>query len=270
MSDALPPLKSFLLTVEGAVAWLRLNRPAQANSLDAAFWTELPEALRWIAQQPGLRVVVLAAEGKHFCAGIDLGMLRALLATADGSAAGRAQLVTRITELQASISAIEECPLPVIAAVQGACVGGGVDLIAACDLRYCSADARFCIKEVDFGIVADAGTTQRLRHVIGLQALSELSLTAETFGAERARALGLVGEVLPELAQLHQRVAEIAQKIAAKPPIATQGVKQSLLFARDHSVAAGLRQVAEWNAAHGFAAETQAALQQLEAKRARS
>lgn len=269
MTDASPPLHTFRLSVEGPIAWLRLNRPAQANSLDAAFWTELPQALQWIARQSELRVVVLASEGKHFCAGIDLGMLKALLAVVDGGTEGRAQLAARIAELQGSITAIEDCPLPVIAAVQGACIGGGVDLIAACDLRYCSADARFCIKEVEFGIVADVGTTQRLRHVIGLPALCELSLTAETFGAERARALGLVGEVLPDVAALHLKAAEIAQKIAEKPPIATQGVKQSLLFARDHSVAEGLSQVAEWNAVHGFAAETRAALERIEAKGAR-
>jgi enoyl-CoA hydratase len=257
----LPETRSLKLRLEGAVAWLSIDRPAQANALDAGFWSELPQLAQWIDGQPGIRAVVLHGAGRHFCAGIDLAMLDHLMALAgEGEPAQREQLRVEILRLQDAISALEILRVPVIAAIAGACVGGGVDLSAACDIRLAAADARFCIKEVDFGIVADVGTTQRLRHVIGLPALMQLSLTAETFDAARALQLGLVSAVHPDREALMAAAAQLAAVIAAKPPIAARGVKQSVLYAREHSVADGLEQAAAWNASMGFAAETRAAL----------
>jgi enoyl-CoA hydratase len=265
-----PELQSFKLTVDGPVALLTLNRPGRANALDAGAWVELPLALRWISGRPEVRVLVLTGEGRNFCAGIEIAMMEQLVDLVSGeqdSPSGRDRLRREITRLQEAITELERLPIPVLAAIQGACFGGGVDLIGACDLRYASADARFCIKELDFGIVADVGTTQRLRHIIGLPALSELSLTAETIDAARALELGLVGRVFATSAELLEGVQRIARTIAAKPPIATQGVKHNLLYSRDHSVEEGLKEVAAWNAAMAFSRETREAISTFQAQR---
>lgn len=266
---AVPSWQFFQVRLEGPVAWIMLNQPQQANALSAAFWDELPMVVAWLNQQDDLRVAVLAGEGKHFCGGITIDMLDGLLAMLNTPAQiedGRERLRVEILRLQDSITALERLRVPVIAAVHGACIGGGVDLIATCDLRYASADAKFCIKEVDFGIVADVGTTQRLRHVIGYAALTELSLTAETFGAVKAEKLGLIGEVQSDRDALYAHVAQLAQTIASKPPRGVRGVKQTLLYARDHTVAEGLVQAAEWNAAVGVSASMDALLAPLRAR----
>lgn len=215
-----PDWQFFQVRFDGPVAWIMLAQPKQANALAASFWDELPQVVAWLNQQDALRVAVLAAEGKHFCGGITLDMLEGILAMmndAEQLEDGRERVRDEIFRLQASISSLEVLRVPVIAAVHGACIGGGVDLIAACDMRYAAADAKFCIKEVDVGIVADVGTTQRLRHVIGLAALTELSFTAETFDAAKAERLGLVGAVLPDREALHAHVGALANTIAAKP-----------------------------------------------------
>jgi enoyl-CoA hydratase len=264
-----PKWQFFQLRFEGPIAWIMMAQPQQANALSAAFWDELPEVVAWLNQQDDLRVAILAGEGKHFCAGITLDMLEGLIAMMKAPAQiedGRERVRAEILRLQASMTALEALRVPVIAAVHGACIGGGVDLIGACDLRFAAADARFCIKEVDFGIVADVGTTQRLRHIIGLAALTELSFTAETFDAAKAERLGLVGPVLPDRDALYAHVTELAQVIASKPPRGVRGVKQSLLFARDHSVAEGLVQAAEWNAAVGIGANMDELLAPLRAR----
>lgn len=264
-----PDWQFFQVRFDGPVAWIMLAQPKQANALAASFWDELPQVVAWLNQQDALRVAVLAAEGKHFCGGITLDMLEGILAMmndAEQLEDGRERVRDEIFRLQASISSLEVLRVPVIAAVHGACIGGGVDLIAACDMRYAAADAKFCIKEVDVGIVADVGTTQRLRHVIGLAALTELSFTAETFDAAKAERLGLVGAVLPDREALHAHVGALANTIAAKPARAVRGVKQSLLYARDHSVAEGLVQAAEWNATVGFSPNMDAVLAPLRAR----
>lgn len=264
-----PNWQFFQVRMEGPIAWIMMAQPQQANALSAAFWDELPHVVAWLNQQDALRVAVLAAEGKHFCGGITLDMLEGILTllnAAEQLEEGRERVRDEIFRLQASISSLELLRVPVIAAVHGACIGGGVDLIAACDMRYASADARFCIKEVDVGIVADVGTTQRLRHVIGLAALTELSFTAETFDAAKAERLGLVGPVQADRDALHAHVGELAKTIASKPARAVRGVKQSLLYARDHTVAQGLVQAAEWNATIGFAPNMDEVLAPLRAR----
>jgi len=139
--------------------------------------------------------------------------------------------------------------VPVIAAVHGACIGGGIDMIGACDLRYCTADAKFSIKEVDLAVTADVGTLQRLRHIIGLPRLTELAYTGETFDGRKAQEIGLVGQAYAGRDELMAGVEQLARRIAAKSPLTVRGIKYNLLYSRDHSVREGLEMVANWNAA---------------------
>ena len=256
----------------GEVDWIFLNRPAQANALDLAFWDELPRLLETLDRDPAVRVVVIAGEGKHFCAGADLSLLENLhrLGREQRCAAeARDALRRELLRLQDSLSAIERLRVPVIAAVHGGCIGAGVDLIAACDLRYAAADARFSIKEIDYGIVADVGTLQRLRHVIGLPMLTELTLTARTFDAAEALQLGLVGASYADRDHLYAEVQALAQQIAAKPPLTVRGVKHHLLYSRDHSVADALQHVATWNASALLSDDGAAALERARSQRRR-
>lgn len=161
----------------------------------------------------------------------------------------RLQRHRHIRGLQDSFTAFERCRKPVMCAVQGACFGGGVDMAVACDIRYCSADARFCVKEVDLAITADIGTLQRLPTLVGHGVATEMALTARVVGAEEARAIGLVTEVAPNAAALEALAGERARALAAKSPLAAQGTKQAMLHARDHSVREGLEFVAMMNSA---------------------
>ena len=252
MMAEIPQFETVGVSVDGAIAQLRFNRPEQANAFDRRMWAELPQALAWVGTQRSLRAVVLYGEGRHFTGGIDLGVVRWLQSlTADPQRAtrGREEVLAFIEQAQQAFTAIEQCPVPVIAAVHGACVGAGVDLIAACDLRLCATDARFCVKEIDLAVVPDVGTLQRLSHVIGYSATAELTYSAETFGADRALSLRLVSRVLDNKDALLEAALKLAQDIAGKPPTAVRGIKRNLLWSRDHNVQDGLAYVAAWNAA---------------------
>lgn len=258
------------IELDGPVARLLLNRPDKANAMSEAMWQELPKAAAWINTQRQIRVVILAGAGKHFTAGIDLQVLAGLSKRVTGPgcpARAREYLREWILAAQASITAIENIRVPVIAAVQGACVGAGVDLIAACDLRYATVDAKFCIKEVDLAVVADVGTVQRLRHVVGYAKVAELTYTGETFDGAKAEAIGLVSAAHADGEALMQAVDGVARSLAAKSPLTVRGVKQSLLYARDHSVAEGLEYVAGWNAAMLISADLNEAVSAYLGKR---
>ena len=238
------------VSVDNSVGWLRLNRPERANALDMQMWKELPLAVKWMHDQPGVRAVVLRGEGKHFCSGIDISVVSELekIVTVPGCA-GRARenVITFIELAQAAFTSLEELRVPVIAAIHGACIGGGIDLAAACDIRLAADVSTFCIKEIDLAIVPDAGTVQRLRHVIGYSSLVELTYTAESFGADRARELGLVSRVLGSPEELFSAAATMASAIAAKSPLTVRGIKRNLLWSREHNVRDGLGYVAAWN-----------------------
>lgn len=252
MNTQPPAFETVRLVADGAIARLSFNRPDNANAFDRRMWDELPRALEWIGTQRSLRVVVLSGEGKHFTGGIDLSVvawLQELTADPRRATRGREDVLAFIERAQHAFNALERCPVPVIAAIHGACVGAGVDLIAACDLRLCSADARFCVKEVDLAVVPDVGTLQRLSHVIGYSATAELTYSADTFDAQRALALRLVSRVLESKDALLEAANRLAQDIAGKPPTAVRGIKRNLLWSRDHSVQDGLAFVATWNAA---------------------
>jgi enoyl-CoA hydratase len=234
-----------------AVALVTLNRPDKANAMEEAMWHELRDAMREADESDGVRVVVLRGAGRHFTAGIDLAMLEGLAARirhADG-ARSREKLRRLILDLQDTLTAIERCRKPVIAAVHGACYGGGMDLVTACDLRYCSADARFSVKEIDVGMTADVGTLQRLPRLVGEGMARELAYTGRVVDGAEARAIGLVNRVFDTPEALLVGTLEVAATIAAKSPLAIRGCKEMITYARDHSVADGLNYVATWNAA---------------------
>ena len=187
--------QAFVVELIGNVAHVQINRPEKINAMNAAFWTEIIDIFQWVEDTDAVRAVVLSGAGKHFSSGIDLMML-ASVANAFGKDVGRnARLLRRkILELQASFNAVDNCREPVLAAIQGYCIGGAIDLISACDMRYAAEDAQFSIKEIDIGMAADVGTLQRLPRIIGDGMLRELAYTGRAFGAEEARSIGLVSE----------------------------------------------------------------------------
>jgi enoyl-CoA hydratase len=232
------------------VAEVILDNPSKANAMGLSFWSDFPKALDWVNKQADVRVVILKGEGAHFSAGADMELLEHLYSFAEGGdVAGRCELLREeLLKLQQVFNRLEDMRVPVIAAIHGACIGAGLDMVSACDLRIASDDARFCIKEVDFGIVADVGSGQRLRHIIGFSRLSELMYTGETFDAEDAKKMGLVSNIYSDKAALYSEADRMAVIIASKSALTIRGVKRNLLFSRDNSVRDGLEYVATWNA----------------------
>lgn len=260
-SSAGPGIATFssdVLTLEADdhLATLWLDRPDKRNAMGPAFWSDLPRAMEAIASDPALRVVVVAAKGPHFSVGLDLVAMSELLGGRPGggngapvSMAARAGAArAEIRRLQASVSAVADCPLPTIAAIHGYCIGGGVDLAAACDIRLASADAVFSVRETKVAIVADLGSLQRLPHIIGKGQLSELAYTGKDIDAARAQAIGLVNDTSPDAEQLLADARAMAAEIAANSPLAVQGTKAVLTASEGRSVAEGLDFVAVWNA----------------------
>ncbi|RZJ11205.1 MAG: crotonase/enoyl-CoA hydratase family protein [Rubrivivax sp.] len=245
-------LETVTISVQDHIATVRLNRPDKANAMNATMWQDIRRAFDWVDGQPEARVVVLEGEGKHFTAGIDLSMMMGLAQQIEDPCDGRMRESLRrvILDMQDTLTSLERCRKPVLAAIHGACVGGGIDLICAADMRYCSTDAHFSIKEIDIGMVADVGSLQRLPKLIGSQGLvRELAYTGRRVDANEARDIGLVNRVFDSREALQASVHEIAANIAAKSPLSIRGVKEQLNYARDHSVADGLNHVATWNAA---------------------
>jgi len=249
--------ESPVLTIEpdGEVATLWLDRPEARNAMGADLWRDLPRAMDVLAGDAALRAVVIAARGPHFCVGLDLKTMGGQLAggMSDGGAAAspaaRARAGrTEVLRLQDAITAVARCPKPVIAAVHGYCIGGGVDLIAACDIRLASADAVFSVREAKMAIVADLGSLQRLPAIIGAGHVAELALTGKDISAERAKEIGLVNDVAADTDGVHKAARSLAAEIAANSPIAVQGTKAVLAANEGRTVAEGLDYVATWNA----------------------
>lgn len=242
--------QTFRVELADNIAHVQINRPEKVNSMNAAFWSEIVEIFQWIDDNEEVRAVVLSGVGKHFSSGIDL-MLLASVASELGKDVGRnARMLRRkILQMQASFNAVDQCRKPVLAAIQGYCIGGAIDLISACDMRYASEDAQFSIKEVDMGMAADVGTLQRMPRIIGDGQLRELAYTGRMFDAAEARELGLVNRVYADHASLLDGVMGIAREIASKSPIAITGTKEMLSYMRDHRIDDGLEYVATWNAA---------------------
>ena len=243
--------ETFELSVQGPVALLRFNRAAKANALNQTMWQDLQSAMEWADETSSVRAVVLAGNGRHFCSGIDLSMLMGIQAAIADECEGRKREKLRrlILQLQDNVSSLERCRKPVVAAIHGACLGGGLDIALAADFRFAAADAVFGVREVDVGMVADVGTLQRLPGVVGQGMAREMALTGRDVGAEEALAIRLVNRVLPDADSVLAAALEAAQLIASKSPLAVRGSKEMLNYSRDHSVADGLNQVATWNAA---------------------
>lgn len=237
------------------IVHLNLNRPSQRNALDDHFFTEFPRLLSALDDNPSARVVILKGYGNHFCSGIDLSVLTSIAGSEredhvdDDQGRVREKLRRNIKHMQAALSAVEGCRKPVIAAIHGGCIGGGVDIITACDIRYCSEDAFFSVKEVDLAITADLGTLQRLPRLVGDGNARDLALTGRRIDAREAKHMGLVQNVYPTKSNMDENVGKIARDIAAKSPLSVMGTKAVLLNSRDLSVAKGLDYVATWNAA---------------------
>ena len=266
----LPQLATLTVAMTDGICDIRLNRAERANALNEAMWQELRAAFRWADAADAVRVVILSGAGRHFCAGIDLAMLAGIAETAAhaDAARGRENLRRLILDLQDCLTSIERCRKPVLAAVSGACVGGAVDLIACCDMRYAVADAQFSVREIDVGMTADVGSLQRLPRLVPEGIVRELAYTGRDFDGVEAQAMGLVNCVFESPEAMLAGVRGIAASIAAKSPLAIRGTKEMLSYGRDHSVADGLNYVATWNAAMLMSADLDEALAAMREKRA--
>ncbi|KAJ8547746.1 hypothetical protein K7X08_011332 [Anisodus acutangulus] len=242
-------LKIIQISPNSRVYYLYLNRSGQLNALSRDFFTEFPKAISSLDQNPNVAVIILAGSGKHFCSGIDLQTVSDGLEETNSPDCGRKveRLRRHIKFLQEAITAIECCRKPVIAAVHGACIGGAIDIITACDIRYCCSDAFFSVKEVDLAITADLGTLQRLPSIVGFGNAMELALTGRRFNGSEAKELGLVSTVFTSKQALEEGVKVVAEEIATKSPLAVIGTKAVLLKSRDLTVEQGLDYVATWN-----------------------
>ena len=243
-------LTCFDVSIENGIAHISMNRPDQLNSMIRVFWKELPDLINEIDKNSDARVIVLSGQGKHFSAGMDLATFvppKKSEVEVD-PARQREVFYHEVLELQDAFTALEECRMPTIASIHGACVGGAIDMVAACDMRYCSEDAFFKIAEVDIGIAADVGTLQRLPSLIPLASLRELAFTGRKFDSSEAKSLGLVNEVFESQETLADEVQKIALNIAKKSPLVTRVIKKQINYARDHSVRDSLEFHATWNA----------------------
>ena len=226
----------FLVDTVDGIAHVRINRAAKANCLDEVGWRELEQIFRRLDQMAEVRVVVISGDGKHFCAGADQQFLMSLaqIVRDDCDGRSREKLYHFIKAFQDQISSIEQCRKPVLAAINGACVGGGVDLVTACDMRYASADAYFAVAEIDLAIVADIGTLQRLPKLIGDGIARELTYTGRRMAADEAFQFQLVNHVYANKDALLAGVMDIARSIAAKSPLTVRGAKHMIKYTRDH------------------------------------
>ncbi|PAV61917.1 hypothetical protein WR25_19036 [Diploscapter pachys] len=236
----------------GDYVWrVSLNRPNKRNALNLQIWNEIGDVFVKLDEDKDCRVIILDGEGKSFCAGIDLN--GGILDKNDDEnldVAREARFIGRkIAHLQQCFTNIEKCCKPVIAVVHGACVGGGVDLIAACDIRHCSEDAFFSIKEVDVGLAADVGSLNRLPKLVGNHSwLREIAYTARNIKPQEALEFGLVNQIHKSKEDMAQSVATLAKEIASKSPVAIQGTKVVLNYSKDHSTDESLNFTVAWNA----------------------
>ncbi|PKO44359.1 MAG: enoyl-CoA hydratase [Betaproteobacteria bacterium HGW-Betaproteobacteria-3] len=243
MNPLTHPLTCFTLTVSDHIAHLVLNRPEAMNTLHPTFWRELDAVLAQLHRSGEARVLVMSSTGKHFSAGMALEVFGGAIAMDDQSPEGRAAIFDTLGNLQATFTRLETLRIPVVVAIQGGCIGGAVDMVTACCIRYATADAFFCIQEINIGMVADVGTLQRLPKLIPEAVVKEYAYTGRRMSAQKALAYGLVNEVLDTPEAALAAAMQCAREIAAKPPVAIWGTKQVIHYTRDHTVEDGLRQM---------------------------
>ena len=248
-------MHSFTLTEQNHIAHLVLSRPEAMNTMHPTFWRELDDVLTRIHREGTARVLVISSTGKHFSAGMALETFAGAIQMDDQSPEGRAAIFDLLTDMQSTFTKLERLRIPVIAAIQGGCIGGAVDMVTACCIRYATADAFFCIQEINIGMVADVGTLQRLPKLIPEAVVKELAYTGRRLGADKALGYGLVNAVFDSPEALLAGALQCAAEIAAKPPVAIWGTKQAIHYTRDHSVHDALEQMgwlqgAIWSNAH--------------------
>ena len=243
--------KCFKYNLKDHIAHVILSRGEELNTMIKDFWTELPNLIDEISNEGQARVILISAEGKHFTAGMDLrNFTDSDLAGNNEHQGLQNEAIYRLTkDLQYSFSSLEKSRIPVIVAIHGACVGGGVDMISACDIRYATKDAFFCIQETNLGLVADVGTLQRLPKLIPEGIVRELALTGRKFHADEALKYGLISSISDDQESMMEQAINTAKEIASKSPLAISGIKEVINYSRDHSVDESLNYVALWNAA---------------------
>jgi enoyl-CoA hydratase len=253
------PMLAFDVQRSGAVAEVTLLGPGKGNAMGPDFWAELPGLFARLDDDESVRAVVITGSGDNFCYGLDLTAYASfwggLLAEDGGLARPRTRLHDQVRGLQSALDAVAECRKPVVAAISGWCIGGGVSLIAACDARFASADARFSVREVRMAIVPDLGSLQRLPAIISDGHLRELVLSGKDVDAARAARIGLVNDVYETADDALAAAREFAAQVALNPPLVVQGIKQVLDAERSGRIAAGLKLAAAWNAAFLLSAD---------------
>ncbi|CCD61992.1 Delta(3,5)-Delta(2,4)-dienoyl-CoA isomerase, mitochondrial [Caenorhabditis elegans] len=251
-----PALKSSEISVKEERPYVynvKLNRPAKLNTFTMDMWREFKKAIDSLADDPKCRSIIISGEGKAFCAGIDIahGLSDILRIIQDDTIeVGRKGRLVRkfIGEIQDCYTALERCPKPIIASIHSHCLGAGIDLITACDIRVASQDAIFSIREVDVGLAADIGTLNRIQKVVGNDSWTrDVAFTARDFGADEALRFGLISRIYDDRQSLLENSIDMAARIAEKSPIAVQGTKETLNYAREHSTDDSLNFIKTWN-----------------------
>jgi enoyl-CoA hydratase len=251
----------------GRVAHAWLCNPSMRNAMGPALWSELPEVMAEISADEDLGTVALCAEGPAFTVGLDLKAMMGTITPSDSQIETRQRLLREIRRLQASISSVAACPLPVVTALHGYCLGGGVDLASACDVRVASKDLVLSVREIKLAMVADVGTLQRLPRLIGHGHVAELAYTGKDVGAERCRQIGLVNDVYDTPEQAIAAAQTLAAEMAQNSPLALRGVKKVLRYSAEHTIEEGLEYVAMHNAAFLYSDDLGEAVQAFMAKR---
>jgi enoyl-CoA hydratase len=260
-------MQCFSLTQTQHIAHLVLSRPEALNTMHPLFWRELDQVLTQIHREGTARVLVLSSTGKHFSAGMALDTFSSAIAMDDLSPEGRAAIFDALTDMQATFTKLETLRIPVIAAIQGGCIGGAVDMVTACCMRYATIDAFFCIQEINIGMVADVGSLQRLPKLIPEAIVKEYAYTGRRLPAAKALAYGLVNQVFESPEAMLAAAMQTAAEIASKPPVAIWGTKQAIHYTRDHSTEDALKQMGWLQAGIWSNAHVREAVSALQQKR---
>lgn len=261
-------LKTLSVSIDHSIAHIELSRPNELNSMIAAFWQELPRVVRDIDEHSAARVIVISSQGKHFSAGMDLSVFTDMAANFKGEPARSAERMRRLVlKLQDSFNALEEVRVPVLVAMQGGVIGGAVDMICACDSRYCTEDAFFTIKETQIGMTADVGTLQRLPRLMPQGLVKEMAYTGRNMPSAEALSCGFVNQVFPDQQSMLDHVMKIARQIADNSPMAVTGCKEMLNYSRENTTSDSLNYMATWQSGMFQMPDIQEAMQAQKEKR---
>ncbi|NOR64057.1 MAG: enoyl-CoA hydratase [Rhodobacteraceae bacterium] len=246
-------MAAFNLTQSGGIAHLRFCTPEKSNAMGAEFWADFRLAILELSQSGKTRALVISGAGKNFCSGMDISMFASGIPTTD-TPISREAFPAFIQHLQDTLSCLEAARFPVIAAIHGACIGGGLDLVSACDLRIAAKDAYFRVEETNIGMMADLGSLQRLPKLMPEGVVRELAYFGSTLNAERGHAVGFINAVEADAEAVLDAAMQAAERIATKAPLAIAGSKAAITYARDHSTAdalthARMTQALIWNPA---------------------